>query len=334
MMSTAEEIMQEQLGSTLNKLAPNAHWRLSGPVGRARKCDIFKITNNMHTHTLALKIYRPNVTKARGAKTQFSALEKLRTNNHPSYVAAPHAYAFLPDANAFIMDWIHGLPLQSLLWRGALSPTLQLTLVSKVAQWLRHFHEHSGISHEAMNCNELLDRLSSRLPANSAQISTMKGAETFAAAYAYLQNHAANTQMLAPHALLHGDFTPTNMLIQGDEVIGIDIWGARRAPIYEDIARMLTYLCINSPHALKRAPLIAGDQPTELFTAFSAGYGHDFMHYNTPALWYIMLYQHLRRWLVFLNWKKQGRSAIKAKLEAQRVCSLTQQILTHIQTQF
>ncbi|WP_262695892.1 phosphotransferase family protein [Kordiimonas aquimaris] len=323
--------MHDQLGPALRRLAPNATWHMSGPIGRARKCNIFKITNNQDTHTLALKVYRDGKTNARGPQNQYEALQQLERTSGSAAINAPRAHAFLPDVNAIVMDWVDAPPLRNALWRSAFSSEDKLAYVKSAAQWLRRFHENSGIENKPFDATALCNQIENRLEQSPASAVDMRDSALFKSAYERLKTIASTNSVLAPHAKLHGDFTPTNILIKDNDAVGIDIWGVRYGTIYEDVARILTYLGINSPFALKRSVLMNEDDPTPLFHTFAQGYGADYMRCDASALWFSLLYQQLRRWLVFLDWKKQGRSAIKAKLEIERVKRLVIQSLRQIE---
>lgn len=331
MSSAPVKLMHDQLEPALKRLAPDATWHMSGPIGRARKCNIFKITNNQDTHTLALKVYRDGKTNARGPQNQFEALQQLQQTNGRTAINAPRAHAFLPDVNAIVMDWVDAPPLRNALWRSAFSSEDKLSYVRSAAHWLRCFHDNSGIENKALDTLALFNQIETRLEQSPTNVAEMNSNRLFMQAYEHLQALTLGDTILAPHAKLHGDFTPTNILINNDEAVGIDIWGVRYGTIYEDIARILTYIGINSPFALKRTILMNGDNPTPLFHAFTQGYGADHMRSNASALWLSLLYQQLRRWLVFLDWKKQGRSAIKAKLEVERVKRLVAQSLMQLE---
>lgn len=325
------ELVHGQLAPTLEQLAPNAEWHVSGPVGRARKCDIFKLTNDKQTHTLALKVYREGKINDRGPRNQFKALQKLETTQKAFPIKAPRAHAFIPDANAIVMDWVDAPPLGNALWRSAFSTTDRLQYIKSTAQWLRQFHETSSIKEKPVDYTGMLSQIEKRFSVNHVHQNN-RDEDLFFNAYQQLKNIAKNTEMLAPHANLHGDFTPSNVLIQNGKAIGIDIWGWRCGAVFEDITRMLTYLSINTPFALRKTALMNGDEPSTLFKSFINGYGADVIKTDAPTFWLILLYQNLRRWLVFNDWKNQGRSQIKTKLELDRVKRLTAQTLTRLET--
>jgi Ser/Thr protein kinase RdoA (MazF antagonist) len=52
-------------------------------------------------------------------------------------------------------------------------------------------------------------------------------------------------------AICHGDFHPNNLLVTNDGLVGIDIGGLDRIPLYKDMARFLVHLA-------KRGPVASG----------------------------------------------------------------------------
>lgn len=333
-MPTARDItLHEQIRSNLDHLAPGARWRVEGPVGRARKCDIFKITNDRQSHTLALKVYRDNEISTIGPKTQFAALRRYAddtgTTQEPA-VNVPQAHAFLPEMNAIVMDWVEAPTLRSVLWRNALSRERQQACVYNTAHWLRRFHATSDITSAPLNTQALLAVLDKRIAQSEAATDLQDSAALFRKCLAALRQHGKNPHLTAPHTILHGDFTPTNILVDGTTVIGIDVWGARRGPVFEDIARMLTYLSIDTPFARERSPLAEDGHANTLFTTFCRGYGRDQLDPENPALWYVLLYQQLRRWIVFADQIRSKRSAIKPRLELTRLRPLCENSLAQL----
>jgi aminoglycoside phosphotransferase (APT) family kinase protein len=313
-------MIHEQIAANLVHLAPGAQWHIDGPIGKGRKCEIFKLTNDQQTHTLALKLYRSDQVTGSGPEKQFAALHRFTNDATPKLnVAMPRAHAFWPELNAILMDWIDAPRLRTVLWRNLLSQKTRNTSVIKAAQWLRHFHDTSETGSKAINAHALLAILNKRIEKSDAGQNLMATAPLFRKCLEKLHQLSDDPRLIAPHATLHGDFTPTNILMDGEQPIGIDIWGVRNGPIYEDIARMLTYLAIDSPFVLDQRPFHDGKQISRLFSLFLEGYGQDLITAESPALWYILLYQQLRRWIVFEDKARSKPSRVKAKLQLNRI---------------
>lgn len=311
----------------LQELAPGVRWRLEGPVGRTRKCIIYRLSAPEHA-SLALKQYKPGVASAAAPGLQYEALMRCQDAAATgSPVPAPQAHAFAPDIGAVLMEWVDAPQLRTLLWRTALRPGHRRRLITRTARWLRSFHDLSPVAVEPLDGTKLLRKLQGKLDASAAAPLMMHGDPLFREALAAFTETAQQGGLEAPHALLHGDFTPSNILIDKGDVIGIDMWGARRGPVLEDIARMLTYLAIVSPFALARAPLAAG---APLMSAFAEGYGHGPLKGGSKAVNFVMLYQQLRRWQVYADRRMAGTGGPVSRWQQAQARALVRQTLRQL----
>jgi len=107
-------------------------------------------------------------------------------------------------------------------------------------------------------------------------------------------------------------------------VIGMDMWGARHGPVHEDITRMLAYLGVVSPFALSARPLVAR---SALVQAFAQGYGEKFFDPHSVPLPMVLLYQQLRRWIVYAGKTNHQPFSPLAKWQLARNRSLCGQTL-------
>ncbi len=313
----------EKLLPTLTAIDAATEWRMSGPAVRARKCDIYKVANR--TRALALKIYRPGMVSGAAPGIQYRAL--VRCNQaaaHHPLLRAPLARAFLADERAILMDWQNAPTLRSVLWKKAGSPRRRLDLITATAKWLRAFHELSGIKLGPMNSDQLTAKLNTQMARKPEAMALLEQDTAFQTALCQFREAAANIGENAPHALIHGDFTPTNLLVDGAAIIGMDMWGARQAPVYEDIARMLAYLGVVSPFSLSPSPL---SPRSALVQAFACGYGENLLDPRSTHLPMVILYQQLRRWLVYADNKNAHRFSPLARWQLARNRSLCQQTL-------
>jgi Ser/Thr protein kinase RdoA (MazF antagonist) len=94
------------------------------------------------------------------------------------------------------------------------------------------------------------------------------------------------------HVEIHGDFTPSNLLIDKDRTAGIDFGAKRRLPHYYDICRFLVHL-----EAQRPAPKWLGAHPERFAAeAFLEGYGERAPAATGDIMNYMMLMEVLRRW--------------------------------------
>lgn len=308
----------------LKALDANANWQLAKSGVRARKCDIFRVTSPKFT--LALKVYKTDVASKNAAQIQYDALMRcnLAALNH-SILRAPQALAFLPGSQAILMDWQRAPTLRTALWRRAATPHRQRSLVTAAGSWLRTFHNLSDTEVQTLDGSKLFAKLDNQMSRNSVAATALNNNTAFQAALQCFQELTSKTNVQTPHALLHGDFTPTNLLVDGAGIIGMDMWGARIAPVYEDIARMLAYLGVVSPFAMAGAPL---SPQNKLVHAFTQGYGEDILDAASGPFQTVLLYQQLRRWLVYASRKANRPNSPLARWQLAQNKRLTRQTLT------
>jgi len=297
MSKTSQTLFLEKLLPTLNAIEAAGVWHIGKPAVRARKCTIYRVSGAHHQ--LALKVYKPDLVSEAAPRIQYDALKRCNDaeQNQP-LLRAPTTLALLPDERAILMKWQTAPTLRSTLWRKTASPHKRLGLIKSVGRWLRAFHELSSIETLPLNGNKLLSKLDTQMNRKPEAVALLKKQASFDEAMSCFRELATTCTVLTPHALLHGDFTPTNLLVENAGIIGMDMWGTRHAPVYEDITRMLAYLGVVSPFALQAAPL-GPNGP--LINAFIRGYGEDMANTSTNAFPLILLYQQLRRWLIYAD---------------------------------
>lgn len=317
----------EQLRPALDVLDADANWQLTPSGHQARKCDIFKVTSA--ERTLALKVYKSGVASENAAQIQYDALKRCNhaAANQP-ILRAPKALAFLPEDRAILMDWQHAPTLRTALWKRFSAPQQRRALLTAAGSWLRAFHGLSDIASQPLDGSKLCAKLDTQMSRNPSAVVTLNNNTAFQAALQRFQELASNTISHTPHALLHGDFTPTNLLVDDAGIIGMDMWGARLAPVYEDIARMLAYLGVVSPFAMAAAPL---NPQSKLAHAFTQGYGEDLLDHTSASFQTILLYQQLRRWLVYAGRKANRPKSPLARWQLAKNQRLIGQTLTWLE---
>lgn len=316
----------EKLGPTLDTLAANANWQIKQPAIQARKCDVYKVTGA--NSAFALKVYKPGVASKKAPKIQYDALGRCnQAAADQPVLRAPRALAFLPDEQAILMEWQSAPTLRATLWQRLVSPRRQRGLITAAGSWLRAFHNLSDISLQPLDAGKLIAKLGSQISGKPATMMALNNDPAFQLAVRIFHKAAATIRPEVPHALLHGDYTPTNLLVDQAGIIGMDMWGARQAPVYEDIARMLAYLGVVSPFALATSPL---KPQSNLVRAFAEGYGEDMLDPNQSSFLLILLYQQLRRWLVFADRKANHPYSALARWQLGQNKRLTHQTLTSL----
>lgn len=328
MSETASTLLLKKLMPTLNGIDADADWQVVGPIVRARKCNIFKVIGP-HQH-FAVKVFKAGIASNAAPEIQYKALRRCnKAAEHTPLLRAPKALALLPEERAILMAWHTAPTLRTMLWRKSASPKQRLNLINRSGAWLQTFHSLSEINPQPLDGSKLSAKLITQIEKKPAAEDQLKKSPHFQRALSRFHEAAATCTDHTSHALLHGDFTPSNLLSDGESIVGMDMWGVRRAPIYEDIARMLAYLGVVSPYALQSAPL-APESP--MMQAFIHGYGSEHIDLTSTAFPIVLLYQQLRRWLVYADKKAKRPFSATARwqlVQNQRLSLQTLNWLDH-----
>lgn len=288
-MSDPTEIL-ENMADALADVSADGAWQLGPKFSNSRKCDVYPVSNSNSAHSLILKIYRQGATSEQAPGLQFRALERLEKS--APQIAAPRAIAFDADKRAILMERIDGSPIKKAFWLQAFKPTTRNNIVREIGKWLRAFHEISHIADQPLDGAKLARKLATQQQKHqqSGQNSSlMHGIKSFS-------DIATKLEVPTPHALLHGDFTTSNVLIGDNGPVGIDMWGSRMGPVFEDAARFISYAGINTPYALSPTPW---HPDAALTQSLAAGYGKSILDLRSKSWSLILWYQYLRRWIVY-----------------------------------
>lgn len=300
------------MSDALERICPDGDWRLSPPQSGSRKCDIYIVTNTSAAQKLALKVYREDAVSEQAPGLQFRALDRLQKAE--PRIAAPAVFSFSAEHRAILMEWIDAETIQKVLWRWTLLPAKRQEAVKKTGKWLRRFHEVSHIAMQPIDGEKLAQKL-------ATQLSKHKHTPHFEAIQHCIKKFEAAAQATGPdvpHALLHGDFTIRNVLMQDEAPIGVDIWGARMGPVFEDAARFITYTAVNSPFSLSAAPW---HPDGVLSQSFAAGYGKDLLDVRSRSWILVLWYQFIRRWIVYSARSSAGSFAALNGWQAKRAAT-------------
>lgn len=313
-------------------------WTIAGSPLRSRKCIIHSLSGPSDAPLLAIKEYRGDVVKGSAAFNQYNGLlfaAGLPRHVDPneshfvdglivhSLVRATQPYAYLPMLNAIVMEWADAPTMADVIENQPM--TQRRHSILSAARWLRGFHGLSSPETEKVDVNPLLERLRKRLDASEKY----KNADIVQHAIREMER-LAGEPMTAPHAYLHGDFTPSNILLGTDGPIGIDIWARRHAPVYEDVVRMLVYLASKGTGFGERSALVC-DFDT-LRTDFLTAYDATGKQCESDAFEFILLYQTIRRWLVMADWIKHRQPPLAARAKRKRMEGLLNALLSKNRT--
>lgn len=220
-------------------------------------------------------------------------------DTHATY-RVPKVYFYDYDHRLLIMEWLNGISLQKQLWHSSLNRTCRISSIHKSGEWLRAFHEVSTLSNESVDFTCYLTVIKQRIALQSTNhLPNTPDSTLFVRAYQILNRQISTSKPIAvPHAIVHGDFTPANVVLERDHVIGIDIWALERKPILIDLARMAVYLTVAYPPLRGENIYDAAERMHQSVKALTDGYGTDLAQPETQHFKLALLSEYLRRWLV------------------------------------
>ncbi len=193
---------------------------------------------------VAVKCYRKQGGGADLANSQYSSLLSIWPvfgNGGP--LSVPRPLDFFPDLPALVMERVEGEPLQKMIRKYYFSikrrPALARACRSS-GEWLRRFHhatrEASGrLDVEAKQDQAMVNVLT--LESQGFTAGLCRQMETF---LVWRAKDVIGTDM--EMALIHGDFTVDNVLLDGNKIIVLDLHGKDCNAIYHDLATFLNSL--------------------------------------------------------------------------------------------
>lgn len=290
--------------AALHTIEPETNWQLSGPVIRSRECNIYRAVSITSGRNIAAKLYAPQ-TQPAASQQQFSALQKYQTamTAPEELFRVPQVFPHNRNQRILLMEWIPGWTLHKHLWTPRVPSQKSMLLLKKTGQWLRRFHDVAAIENKTVKYCDYLKGIDKQLALSALKPFQQKTLELFfPRAYATLKQCLDELPPLeAPHARLHGDFTPFNLLIDKTRIIGLDIWATQRKPINVDLARMVTYLTIAYPlfthHLINSSTGKLHARLTPLFE----GYGRDLIDPDSSHFKISLLSEYLRRGVVITS---------------------------------
>jgi hypothetical protein len=210
------------------------------------------------------------VKVAEGAERQFDAMRRAHGGfATDGTLLVPRPLDYLPDGPAVVMERVPGTPLASLLRRALPWGRSRRSAEARCVQagrWLARYHAATAAGGPRpldadTKWDFLLESLASldRAGVEPALLGRLLDALRPTAADAFARPR--------PVAGLHGDFTADNVLVDGERMIGIDVWGTFVNTVDHDLASFL-----NSLHLLRITWPLPGPTLGRLERAFLGGY--------------------------------------------------------------
>jgi len=217
-------------------------WIVEGPVIRTRRSDIYRASHPEFAGMLCVKCPKPS---KRMHKTLYQEYKNLTTYSAimagNSDYGVPKPVACLPEKGMLVLEWIDGASIKIRLLS---TPNSRHTLLTKASRWLKEFHKAGGAELALFEPHILADQVDFHL--NKKKISY---APCKKVAIKVCRDFRRETERLPAsqelHSFAHRDFTPGNVIITDDKIMGIDITMNKQLPIFEDITRFLADLTVN-----------------------------------------------------------------------------------------
>ncbi|UTW54503.1 phosphotransferase [Kordiimonas sp. SCSIO 12610] len=307
-MNQAENIIplfQEKL----REIDGSTQWDIEGPVIRSRECDIYKATNPISKMELALKQYKSSANQ-NAVKEQFDALVLYQDSMTGAGCLhrVPKVYSCTPKSNIMVMEWLHGQELHSYLWKNLWNTAELKRLIALSAKWLGTFHQNSSITSQTYETNTLLKTIEKRVNKYNSTAQILSN-NHFQSALATLKRYVKNTPSIStPITTSHNDFTPTNIILDGKQAYGIDIWAKKNTPIYNDIARIAVYLTVAYPIRMNTNIVTKALQSGTALQIMAESYtAQTNVQLDQKILLLFIYTELLRRWIVISDRKTSGK---------------------------
>lgn len=267
------------------------HLAYGGKTIEGRDCWVYRATAPAFAFPLAVKLYKPRASRP------FPIWQQVRRHQicarrmeHTGGFTVPKPVAAFPNKQVVVMEWIEGPSVRDLMRGMLLNREAYRDILVRAGRWLGHFHAASMPKTEALSVARLIDGIEHRVSKSHPGIVSDTA---YAAADKTIRDLATLIEGRdMEHVEIHGDFTPSNLLIDRDRTAGIDFGARRRLPHYYDICRFLVHL-----EAQRPAPKWLGAHPESFAAeAFLEGYGEKAPAATGDIMSYMMLIEVMRRW--------------------------------------
>lgn len=232
-------------------------------------------------------------------------LEKLSqhklANSAPMTPAVRLAH---PTTGVLVMEWLEGTSLKSDLMIANYRSDRRNHLLRMSAQWLRKFHEVSGIQRKQVDALEMLNKLQADISKlTDRQQEQLRADNITISAVDLLRERAASIKgSLFEWGLHHRDFTPSNLIVspKGEAIRGFDLGKATDiAPVSFDLATFtIRAWDISAALMLKRTR--AGEvRLSEIMDAVLNGYNPELSEADRNWISWCVLHKSINRKLQY-----------------------------------
>lgn len=239
--------------------------RVDGPLALSEQSVIYRARCPGLSGPLLIK--RPHGSGA-SARSQYELLGIARQRlRGQAGLRVPEAYSYLLDEGFLITEWFDAPTVAQLLRNRKILPGSVVSALELAGRWLRAFHGDGAFSPAYLETDRLIEQIRTA----PGQVSAWQRAPRRFDEYIGLLERAkpALGRTAVGARLLHGDFKPSNVIVDANSVIVIDIAGGFTGPMVDDIAHFLIHLelILLEPSAWRLLPW-----RRKLVAAFLRGY--------------------------------------------------------------
>lgn len=270
--------------------------------GNGTYVSIFKASNSVTGKNVAIKtLYPPQSNLRQRLQSEYDALRRKSVHGVQGFYARPLCFF----DNSYATEWVEKQSMKSLYIRNLLSTAKKRNCIMKGAQWLRHYHHDDGhASLQPFDASALLETAIMRPCANPDWRGLVKAADAMAGHFG---------DVTTVNSWHHNDFSPGNLLTDGDNVVGLDFEMVDKADVLLDLSFFGIYIAAYlEPVAPRHKGAVFSQISSAVLDEYAVAHRFDERAYVFAALCNV-----LRRWAKHSTVSEdRGTPAIRRTWEA------------------
>jgi aminoglycoside phosphotransferase (APT) family kinase protein len=212
---------------------------LQGPLKISASAQVFRADGGRIRRPMMVKQFvrdQLGGSAADAARRYFLSLNRISALARDAGMSASEPLLLLEHHGIVVASWIEGPALSEWLLQASFHE--RRTMLGRAGAWLARLHRASGFEYRVPDIAEAIARLETRFSQSAERKSRL-----VLDALAVLQSSANDLRTRpVPWSLSHGDFKPSNLIIEGDRLVGIDVDLVIEAPNVNDAAHFLNHL--------------------------------------------------------------------------------------------